>query len=102
MLAEAADFVPDMNQSDSPTWYRTLGCYVLEVGRREFGGRYSWFEQREAPVRLSGTGLSGRATSWDQVRGRLLATVAATSPSFYADSRSAPRRAEPGTDALYV
>lgn len=31
-----------------------LGCYILEVGFRQHGGRFSWYEERKQPVLVVG------------------------------------------------
>jgi hypothetical protein len=82
---------------------RTLGCYVLEVARRQFGGRYCWFERRNAPVLVVGE-PSYRVTllTWVFVQGRLAGDAACNIPFFYAGFAERARLAEPGTDALYV
>lgn len=82
---------------------RAFGCYVLEVGRRQFGGRYHWFEQRSALVLVVGEPAFRVALlTLDQVRSRLSGDVACSIPFLYAGFAERVRKAEPGVDVLYV
>jgi hypothetical protein len=103
MLAEAADFVPDMTPERVATLAQDFGCYILEVGRREFGGRYCWFDKRDLPVLVVGEPRFRVALlAWDKVRSRLSGDKADNIPFFYAGFAERVRQAKPGDDALYV
>ena len=99
-LAAARD---ELNETQLGTIAQEFGCYILEVGRREFGGRYCWFDQRDQPVLVVGEPAFRIAMiTWDKVRGRLTGDKADNIPFFYAGFAGRARRAEPGDDALYV
>jgi hypothetical protein len=103
MLAEAAEFATDMTSDQLTTVAQDFGCYILEVGRREFGGRYCWFDRRDQPVLVVGEpDFHVALLAWDIVEGRLKGDPACNIPFFYAGFAERARRAEPGTDALYV
>src|SRR5262245_44554900 len=40
MLAEAATYASGLSVSQNEELRQSFGCYILEVGRRQFGGRY--------------------------------------------------------------
>jgi hypothetical protein len=102
-LAEAADWDDELKPEERQNFARSFGCYVLEVARRAFGGRYCWFERRDAPVLVVGEPVFRVALlTWDQVRGRLAGDRACNIPFLYAGFAERVRRAEPGTDALDV
>jgi hypothetical protein len=102
-LAEAASWEDDLTPDELRNFARSFGCYVLEVARRAFGGRYRWYEQREAPVLVVGEPAFRVALlTWDQVRGRLAGDLSCSIRFLYAGFAERVRRAEPGTDALYV
>jgi hypothetical protein len=93
------ELTPDQQRVAS----QQFGCYVLEVARRKFGGRYAWFEQRDQPVLVVGEPAFRVAMiAWDKVIGRLSGDPADSIPFFYTGFAERVRRAEPGTDALYV
>jgi hypothetical protein len=102
-LAQAQDWDEEMNAEQFQNLARAFGCYVLEVARRHFGGRYCWFERRDAPVLVVGEPAFRVALlTWDQVRGRLSGDVACNIPFLYAGFAERVRQAKPGVDALYV
>jgi hypothetical protein len=103
MLTEAAAFATEMTSDQLTTLAQDFGCYILEVGHREFGGRYCWYDQQDQPVLVVGEPVFRVALlTWDKVRGRLSGDPADNIPFFYAGFAERARRAEPGTDALYV
>ncbi|MBY0461391.1 MAG: hypothetical protein K2V38_29085 [Gemmataceae bacterium] len=102
-LAEAAGFVTELDSDQVVGLIQDFGCYILEVGRREFGGVYQWHGDRDQPVLVVGAPAFRVAMlAWDKVRGRLGGDKGDNIPFFYAGFAERARLAEPGTDALYV
>jgi hypothetical protein len=102
-LAEAAGWDGELTPEQLRNFAQSFGCYVLEVARRKFSGRYCWFERRDAPVLVVGEPAFRVALlTWDQVRGRLSGDRDCNISFLYAGFAERVRRAEPGTDALYV
>jgi hypothetical protein len=102
-LAEAAGWHDELTAEQLQNLAQSFGCYVLEVARREFGGRYCWFDRRNAPVLVVGEPVFRVALlTWDQVQGRLSGDAGCNIPFLYAGFAERVRQAEPGTDALYV
>lgn len=103
MIAEAGQWFSEMTPGQVTTLVQDFGCYILEVGRCEFGGRYQWHEGRDQPVLVVGEPSCRVAMiAWDKVRGRLGGDEGDNIPFFFAGFAERARRAEPGTDALYV
>lgn len=103
MAEEVSDYFDDMPPEQRETASQDFGCYILEVGRRQFGGRYAWFEQRDQPVLVVGEpDFRVAMITWDKALGRLSGDTADSIPFFYAGFAERVRSAEPGTDALYV
>jgi hypothetical protein len=103
MLAEAAPFVAELPPEKLDALVEQLGSYVLEVGRREFGGRYLWHPGREAPVLVVGEpDFRVALLTWDKVRGRLSGDEADNIPFLYGGFASAARKAGKGVDVLFV
>ena len=101
MLAEAADY--DLTEELATNIAEQTGCYILEVGRRRHGGRYVWYEARNAPVLLVGEpDFRVAMLTWDKTRGRLSGDEADNIPFFYDGFADRVRSATPGDDALYV
>lgn len=103
MLAEASQFVPDMPSEQVDGLVQMFGCYVLEVARREFGGRYCRHDDRDQPVLVVGEPAYRVAMiTFVKVRGRLSGDEGDNIPFFYQGFAGRARSAEPGTDALYI
>src|SRR5690606_26070750 len=61
-----------------------LGCYILEVGMREHGGRYGYLTARQQPVLIVGEpNFVVSMITFDKVRGRLSGDLADHIPFFY-------------------
>jgi len=103
LLAEAAPFVPELPPERVDGLVQQMGSYVLEVGRRAFGGRYLWHPDRDAPVLVVGEPEYRVAMlTWDKVRGRLSGDEADNIPFFYRGFAKRVGTATAGEDTLYV
>ena len=104
MLAEAAQYASNLTAGQVTVLVQQFGSYVLEVGRRQFGGRYLWHDQRDQPVLVVGEPEFRIAMiAWDKVRGRVGGDEGDNIPFFYAGFAERVRRAKQGDDAgLYV
>lgn len=101
MLAEAA--AQSLKLEAREALIELLGCYILEVGFREFGGKWSWYEKGKQPVLIVGEPEFHVAMmSFDKVRGRLSGDAGDNIPFFYAGFSERARSAEPGVRATYV
>jgi hypothetical protein len=102
-LAEAAGWEDELTPDQLRNFAQSFGCYVLEVARRAFGGRYCWHEQRDAPILVVGEPAFRVALlTWDQVRGRLAGDPGCSIRFLYSGFAERIQRAEPGTDVLYA
>jgi hypothetical protein len=103
MLAEATPYAANLTPGQLLGLVQQFGCYILEVGRREFGGRYIWHDGRDQPVLVVGEPKFRVAiVAWDKVRGRVGGDSGDNIPFFYAGFAERARRAKPGDDALFV
>ncbi len=103
VLSEIHRWLSQMPPEQVKTLVENFGCYVLEVARQEFGGRYLWHEGRDQPVLVVGEPAFHVAMiTWDKVRGRLEGDAADHLPFFYAGFAQRARQAVPGDHALYV
>ena len=103
MLEEASAYVGELDEAVVTGLVQQLGCYVLEVGRRAFGGTYFWHDEGEQPILVVGEPAAHVAImTWSKVVGRLTGDVADNIPFFFngfAEKAAAP---EPGTNVLYL
>jgi hypothetical protein len=103
ILAEAAAYSKEMSEEHLRNIAQDLGCYVLEVGRRTYGGFYRWAEDRDAPVLISGEPVFHVAMlSWEKTRGRVSGDEGDNIPFFYEGYAERARRAIPGDRVIFV
>ncbi len=103
ILAEASEYVDQMPEDQIDALVHLLGSYILEVGRREFGGKYYWHDGRDQPVLVVGEpDYKIAILTFDKVRGRISGDEGDNIPFFYQGFAERARNAEPGTDVLYV
>jgi hypothetical protein len=80
-----------------------IGCYVLEVGHREFGGNYKWYEPGSQPVLIVGEPDTHVAIiSFEKVRGRLSGDEEDNISYFYNGFAIAAASSEPGMEAFFM
>lgn len=103
MLEEASAYVAELDEDVVTGLVQQLGCYVLEVGRRAFGGEYFWHDEGEQPILVVGEPQAHVAImTWSKVTGRLTGDVADNIPFFFngfAEKAAAP---EPGSNVLFL
>jgi hypothetical protein len=101
ILAEASAQV--LTPASKEALIELLGCYILEVGFRQHGGRFSWYEERKQPVLIVGEPEFHVAMiAFDRVRGRLSGDLGDNIPFFYQGFSGRATECKPGTRALYV
>ncbi len=103
ILEEASAYVSELDESVVTGLVQQLGCYVLEVGRRAFGGQYFWHDEGEQPILVVGEPAAHVAImTWSKVTGRLTGDVGDDIPFFFngfAEKAAAP---EPGSRVLFL
>jgi len=76
MLVEVADYVAELDEAVVTGLVQQLGCYVLEVARKAFGGEYFWHDEGEQPILVVGEPAAHIALmTWSKVTGRLTGDV---------------------------
>jgi hypothetical protein len=80
-----------------------FGSYILEVGRRQFGGRYCWYQKGNQPVLVVGEPRFRIAIiTLDRVRSRMRGDRADNIPFFFDGFSSGVRKAKPGDSSFHV
>jgi hypothetical protein len=97
MLAEAAAHARRMTEEQQRRLSQDVGCYILEVARRNHGGAYVWADDRNEPGLLAGEpSFAITLFCWDKVYSRLRGDDAHAVPAFYAGYVERIRQAKPG------
>ena len=103
MLEEASAYVADLDEAVVAGLVQQVGCYVLEVGRRAFGGEYFWHEEGEQPILVVGEPEAHVALmTWSKVVGRLTGDVADDIVFFFHGFAEKAATPEPGANVLYL
>jgi len=72
VLDEAADFYNDMSEEQRQNLVSTVGSYIFEVARRNFGGKYYWYDHLNQPIFVTGQpDFETSILAFDKVKGRL-------------------------------
>jgi len=103
MLAEVSGYVADLDEAVVTGLVQQLGCYVLEVGRRAYGGEYFWHDEGEQPILVVGEPEAHVALmTWSKVVGRLTGDVGDDIVYFLAGFAQKAATPEPGSDVLFL
>jgi hypothetical protein len=102
MLAEAAVHAKRMSEPQLRRLSQDIGCYVLEVARRNHGGKYVWADDRNEPALLVGEpDFAIKLFCWDKVYTRLRSAEDPI-PPFYAGFVERVRQAKPGDQVVFI
>lgn len=72
ILEEASDFYEEMNEEQKQNLINTVGSYVFEVARKNFGGKYYWYDQLNQPILVTGQPeFEVSILAFEKVKGRL-------------------------------
>ena len=72
VLEEASDFYEEMDKQQRQNLITSVGSYIFEVARRNFGGRYFWYDHLEQPILVTGQPeFEVSIIAFDKVKGRL-------------------------------
>lgn len=103
MLAEVSDYVADLDEAVVTGLVQQLGCYVLEVARRAFGGEYFWHDEGEQPILVVGGPAAHVALmTWSKVVGRLTGDVGDDIVYFFDGFAQKAALPEPGASVLFL
>lgn len=102
MLVEVCDYVAELDEAVVTGLVQQLGCYVLEVGRKAFGGEYFWHDEGEQPVLVVGEPEAHVAMmTWSKVVGRLTGDVGDDIPFFFNGFAEKAAQPEAGSNVLF-
>ena len=103
MLVEVSAFVAELDEGIVTDVVQQLGCYVLEVGRRAFGGEYFWHEEGEQPILVVGEPEAHVALmAWSKVTGRITGDESDDIVFFFDGFAAKAAAPEPGSNVLFL
>ncbi len=103
MLVEVSAYVAELDEAVVTGLVQQLGCYVLEVGRREYGGEYYWHEEGEQPILVVGEPAAHVALlAWSRVVGRLTGDEGDDIVFFFDGFAAKAAQPEPGDNVMFL
>ena len=103
MLVDVSEYVADLDEAVVTNLVQQLGCYVLEMGRRAFGGEYFWHEEGEQPVLVVGEPDAHVALmTWSKVTGRITGDAGDDIVFFFDGFAARAAQPEPGSNVLFL
>jgi hypothetical protein len=102
MLAEAAQYSKEMDSVSINSLVELMGTYVLEVGRRKYGGQYQWSEENSQPVLVVGEPkFKVSIMTFYQIRSRISGDTGSNIVFFFQGFSAKVKSAEVGSNTLY-
>lgn len=103
ILAEASEYFSDLPQEQATAIVQRVGCYILDVAYRQFGGQFFWHGEYDQPILVVGEPEKHIAlVTWGKVHGRIAGDSGDNIPFFYAGFSDCVASSKPGTRAVYV
>lgn len=85
VLEEASDFYDDMNEDQKNNVVNSVGSYIFEVARKNFGGRYFWYDKLNQPILVTGQpDFEVSILAFEKVKGRLVNGKEDNIPFYFA------------------
>ncbi|UII77582.1 hypothetical protein LV716_07385 [Flagellimonas sp. HMM57] len=71
-LEEASDFFHEIDEEQKANLINTVGSYIFEVARKNFGGKYFWYDKLSQPILVTGQPeFEVSILAFEKVKGRL-------------------------------
>jgi len=103
ILEEVNEFKEDMNEGQINSVVQTVGSYVFEVARKNFGGRYFWYDQLNQPILVTGQpNFEISLLAFEKVKGRIQNGKEDNIPFFFQGYVERGTKANPGDRAMIV
>ena len=103
MLVEVSGYAAELDETVVTGLVQQLGCYVLEVARRAYGGTYYWHDEGEQPILVVGEPDAHVALmTWSKVVGRLTGDEGDDIVYFFDGFAQKAATPEPASSVLFL
>ena len=103
MLVEVSGYAAELDEAVVTGLVQQLGCYVLEVARRAYGGTYYWHDEGEQPILVVGEPDAHVALmTWSKVVGRLTGDEGDDIVYFFDGFARKAAKPEPASNVLFL
>ncbi|SFW24729.1 hypothetical protein [Cellulophaga fucicola] len=84
ILEEASGFYTEMNNEQQQNIITSVGSYIFEVARQNFGGKYFWYDKLNQPILVTGQpNFEASIIANDKVEKRLVNGVEDNIPFYF-------------------
>lgn len=103
ILEEVIEFKEEMNEGQINNVIQTVGAYIFEVARKNFGGRYFWYDHLNQPILVTGQpNFEISLLAFEKVKGRIQNGKEDNIPFFFQGYVERVTKAKPGDKAMIV
>lgn len=103
ILDEVNEFKEDMTEAQINNVVQGVGAYVFEVARKNFGGKYFWYDQLNQPILVTGQpNFEISLLAFEKVKGRIQNGKEDNIPFFFQGYVERVTQAKPGDKAMIV
>ena len=103
LIEDFSDFADQMDQGMKSDFIAQAGSYIFEVARRNFSGKYFWYDQLDQPILVTGLpNFEISLVAFDKVKMRIENGQEDNIPFFFAGYSERVRQAKPGDKAMIV
>lgn len=103
ILEEVSDFYEEMPELQQKSIIDSIGSYIFEVARRNYGGKYFWYDQRNQPILVTGKpNFEISIIVFDKVEGRILNGEEDNIPYFFKGYSERVKNAKDGDNTTIV
>lgn len=103
LLDNFGDFIEQMDEEMKSDLVAQAGSYILEVARRNFGGKYFWYDKLNQPILVTGLpNFEISLLAFDKVKMRIENGSEDNIPFFFKGYSERVKQAKPGDKAMIV
>lgn len=103
LLDNFADFAEQLDEEMKEDLIAQAGSYIFEVARRNFGGKYFWYDQLDQPLLVTGLpNFEISLVAFEKVKMRIENGQEDNIPYFFKGYSERVRNAKPGDKAMIV
>lgn len=103
ILEEVSDYLNEMEEVQVKTIIQKTSAYIFEVARKNYGGKYFWYEQLAQPILVTGQpDFEISLLALEKVKGRLKNGKEDNIPYFFQGYMDRVEKAKPGDKAMIV
>ena len=103
ILEEISEFKEEMDPERIEVFVQKVASYVFEVARKNYGGKYYWYDRLDQPILVTGQpDFEVSLLAFEKVKGRIENGKEDNIPFFFDGYKERVEKAKPGDQAMIV